>query len=129
MSLFILIGCVPNYQNDLLNNQYFEKSIYGVPNAYYVGEWTAATGPALTSIKIMEDGTIKMCSSNEYFGSSNGKVFKESGKIKMIFESGTQFEILSSENGYLNVSSYDQKYKYYSGKVPERCKPIFSKLQ
>lgn len=121
-----LNGCAPQYIQDLSKNQYFEKQIYADQNAYYVGEWTGATGPALTSVRINGDGNIKICSSNEYFGASNGKVFIENGKTQMIFESGTQYEIISLEEDHLLVSVYDQKYKFYSGNVPERCKPIFS---
>jgi hypothetical protein len=129
--LMLLNGCAlgtPPFMQDLLNNQYFEKKIHADPGAYYIGEWTGAIGPGLTAIKILGDGNIKMCASNEHFGSSNGKIFKEYGKTKMIFESGTQYEIVSLQGDHLIVTSYDQEYKYYSGKLPDRCKPIFSEF-
>lgn len=130
--LALLSGCAletPQFMQDQLKNQYFEKKIYADSNAFYIGEWTGATGPGLTAIKINETGNIKMCASNEYFGSSNGKVFKEGGKVKMIFEAGTQYEIVSIEDDHLLITVYDQKYKYYSGNVPDRCKAIFAEFK
>jgi hypothetical protein len=130
--LALISGCAletPQFMQDQLNNQYLEKNIYTDPGAFYIGEWTGATGPGLAAIKINENGNIKTCSSNEYFGSSNGKVFKEDGKIKMIFESGTQYEIVSLEDNYLLVTVYNQKYKYYAGNVPDRCREMFSEFK
>lgn len=130
--LVLFSGCAletPQFMQDQLNNQYFEKKVFADPNAYYIGEWTGATGPGLTAIKILENGKIKMCASNAHFGSSNGKIFKENEKIKMIFESGTQYEILSLKNDHLLVTVYEQEYKYYAGNVPERCIPIFSEFK
>lgn len=124
--VFFCLSCTPQYQKDMFENQYFEKSNHEDPSASYIGEWTAATGPALTAIKINEIGNIKICSSNPHFGSSNGKVFKEDGKIKMIFESGSQYEILSTHQDHILVNTYSEEYKYYSGKVPEVCKDIFA---
>jgi len=130
--LMLLNGCAlvtPQFMQDQSNNQYFEKKTHADPGAYYIGEWTGATGPGLAAIKILGDGNIKMCASNEHFGSSNGKIFKEDGKTKMIFESGAQYEIMSSQSDHLVVTVYDQEYKYYSGNVPDRCKPIFSEFR
>lgn len=124
--IFFCVNCTPQFQKDMFDNQYLEKNNYEDPNASYIGEWTAATGPALTAIKINETGNIKICSSNQHFGSSNGKVFKVNGKIKMIFESGSQYEILSTQQGYMLVSSYGKEYKYYTDKVPENCKDVFA---
>ena len=128
----MLAGCAlstPQFMQDQINNQYFEKNIYADQNSFYIGEWTGATGLGLTAIKINENGNIKMCASNEYFGSINGKVFKEDGNIKMIFESGAQYEIVSLEGDHLLVTVYDQEYKYYSGNVPDRCKEMFSEFK
>jgi hypothetical protein len=83
---------------------------------------------ALTAIKINEKGNIKMCTSNPQFGSSNGKVFKENGKIKMIFEGGPQYEVLSVRNDYLIVDYHGHEYKFYSGKVPDNCRDIFDRF-
>lgn len=124
--IFFCFSCTPQYQKDMFDNQYLEITNHEDPSASYLGEWTGATGPALTAIKINEIGHIKICSSNQHFGSLNGKVFKNDGKIKMIFESGSQYEILSTHLDHILVSSYGKEYKYYSGKVPEVCKNIFA---
>ena len=131
IALMTLAGCVPQQQfmQDMEENQYFEKTTYGDQNAPYIGEWTAATGPGLTSLKINKSGDVKICSSLSHFGNSNGKVFKEAGKIKMIFESGFQEEIISSYHFYLIIQSCDKEYKYYSGKVSENCKSVFAKFK
>jgi len=126
--LLLLSGCTPKFMDDMSNNQYFEKQVHVDSNAYYIGEWTGAIGPGLLAIKINASGNIKMCGANEYFGTSNGKVFKENGKIKMIFESGSQYEILALEKDHLIVSTYGKEYKYYSDKVPDRCKQIFKEF-
>lgn len=129
ISILLVTGCTPKIMQDTtMNNQYFEKDIYEDSHALYIGEWTAATEIALTAIKINEKGNIKMCSSNPHFGVANGKVFKENEKIKMIFESGVQYEILSVHKDYLNVDAYGKEHKYYSGKVPENCRDIFDRF-
>ena len=129
--ILILASCVPlpQYMNDMMENQYFEKTIFADQNAPYIGEWTGATGPGLTALKINKDGAIKICSSNPHFGNSNGKVFKEDGKIKMIFESGTQNELVSTNKDHLTIISYGKEYKYYSGKVPDICKAVFANFK
>ena len=118
-------SCTLYTQSILYDNQYLEKNNYADPNAPYIGEWTAATGPALTAIKIKGTGDVKICLSNQYFGSQPGKMFKENGKIKMISESGVQHELLSSQSEYLLFSVYGKEGKYYSGKTPEVCKDVF----
>lgn len=129
MILLVFIACTPQFQKDMMDNQYFEKNILNDPNALYIGEWTGATGPALTAIKINESGNIKMCSSNDYFGNTNGKVFTEDNKLEMIFESGAQYELISIQSDYLIIKAYEQEYKYYSGKVPENCRELFDKFK
>jgi len=133
ITLALTSGCAlvetPDFMQNQLHNQYFEKTTYADPNAYYIGEWTAATGIGLVAIKINPNGNIKMCASNEHFGIGDGKVFKENETIKMIFDAGTQYEIRSLEDEYLLITSYGQEYKHYINQVPERCKEIFSKFE
>jgi len=132
-TLALISGCAlvetPDFMQHQLHNQYFEKTTHADPTAYYIGEWTAATGIGLVAIKINPNGNIKMCASNEHFGTGDGKVFKENETIKMIFDAGTQYEILSKEEDYLLITSYGQEYKHYANQVPDRCKEIFSKFE
>lgn len=132
-SLLFVAGCAPKWMQDQANNQYFEKITYADIDAPYLGEWTAATGTGLSAIKIDAKGNIKMCSSNQaavlpYFSSSNGKVFKEDGKIKMILDMGYQYEIVSVQKDHLIVNGYGQDVKFYSGKVPGNCREVFDKF-
>lgn len=127
----LISGCAatrPPFMQDHMVNQFFEKEVYPDQNASYIGEWTGATPLGLTSIKIIGNGKVKMCASNEYFGSLNGKVFKEEGSVKMIFESGAQYEIVSQGDNHILVTAYDQTTKYYSGNVPDSCKKTFGKF-
>lgn len=127
--IIFLSGCTPKIMQDtMMDNKYFEKITHEDPNAPYIGEWTAATEIAITSIKINQKGIIKMCSSNPHFGNTNGKVFKDNGKIKMIYESGVQYEILTVYKDYLIVYAYGKEYKFYSGKVPENCRDLFDQF-
>lgn len=125
---FLFTGCAPKFMEEMKNNQYLEKIVFSDKSAPYLGEWTSATSIGLTAIKIRENGTVIMCSSNQYFGNSNGKVFKEEGKVKIIFESGTQYEILSANADHLITSYQGHDYIFYLGKVPGSCKEIFGRF-
>lgn len=70
-----------------------------------------------------------MCCSNPHFGSINGKVFKEDNKIKMIFESGSQYELITIHSDYLVLDAYGQEYKYYSERVAVNCRELFDKFK
>lgn len=122
----ILISCVPKTTQETIDiNQYFKKTIYKDSNALYIGEWTAVTPKISVSIKINNNGHIKMCYSNPHIESINGKIHKENDKIKMIFESGFQLEILTLHKDYVLVKAYDKEYKYFKDNVPDTCKALF----
>ncbi len=121
--VFLLAGCVatPAFMSDQMANDYMEVQRYADPAAAYVGEWTAATGPMLTAIRIFPDGRAIMCASVEYYGEMGGKVYRDKDSAGVIFESGVRYELAGIDSGFLLMRSYGTEYRFYAGQVPERC--------
>ncbi len=124
----LLAGCAVD-DAFLIQNRYLDVNQYPNSNAFYIGEWTGATGPYLTSVKIIANGRARMCASAEYFGQVDGKVFIENGHPKLIFEGGTEYIIGQDNNGNLVLTAYDTPYIYHPGQIPARCGPILGDLQ
>jgi len=126
LSVVLLAGCAFNqYQNDVVDNQYNEKQLYADSSAPYVGEWTASSNVGIRSIKIKEDGRIKVCLSPSS-GTTFGKVYLEGEKPAFIFQAGGKAQIISREKDILLLQIYGKEEKYYAGMVPEECKTAFS---
>jgi hypothetical protein len=102
----------------LAKNRYLEVDVYPDPDASYIGVWTSAVEMTLLVINIAPNGSVKYCTSTGNFsGFDNGygKVFKEKGKLKIIFEGGTVFTIVKAEKDVLVTEGYGFKYIYHRG--------------
>ena len=121
----LLLGCAQmKYQRDVSSNEYEEKMIYADANAAYVGEWTALTNVGVRSLKIKEDGRIKICLSPST-GTEDGKVYFDNGTPAFIIETGAKVEIVSMNRDLLVLDVYGRLDKYYAGQVPEECAKVF----
>ena len=121
----LLLGCAQmKYQKDLSSNEFREKTIHADANAAYVGEWTALTDVGVRSLKIKEDGRIKICLSPST-GTEDGKVYINNGTPAFIIETGAKVEIISIDKDLLIVDVYGRQDKYYAGQVPEACAKVF----
>ena len=95
LSAALVAGCAFNqYQDDISNNQYFKTKTHADANAAYVGEWTAATNIGIRSIKIKEDGRIKVCLASSS-GTEDGKIYMDNGKPAIIIRTGAKVTIVS----------------------------------
>lgn len=117
----VLIGCTTPMDIIQSENLYFQKTALKDANAPYIGNWTAAVPLALLSIHIKPDGRVLMCSSNPYFGTSRGIVYKENNELFMIFEGGANYKIKSVTNDAITTEYLNQEYKFLVGRVPETC--------
>ncbi|MBA7562303.1 hypothetical protein ES708_03955 [subsurface metagenome] len=129
ITLILLVGCTDPLSIILRDNLYLEKTALENADAPYIGDWTTAMTAALVSISINETGQVKICSSNPHFGTGNGIIYREQGKIFMIFEGGDTYEFISVTEDYILTKYFDHKYKFYSGRVPENCRTVFNKFQ
>lgn len=121
----LLLGCAQmHYQQDVATNEFREKSIHADADAAYVGEWTALTDVGVRSLKIKEDGRIKICLSPST-GTEEGKVYLNNGTPAFIIETGAKVEIVSIDKDLLIVDVYGRQDKYYAGQVPEACAKVF----
>jgi hypothetical protein len=126
ISMLLLSGCTFNqYQDDIADNQYAEKQIHADADAAYVGEWTAATDVGMRSIKIMEDGKIKVCLASSA-GTGEGKVYMDHGNPAIIMDTGAQVKIISKSKDFLLLEVYGNQEKYYAGPVPDACASAFT---
>lgn len=125
LSAILLAGCTFNqHQGDVAENQYYDKQIHADPSAAYIGEWTAATNVGLRSIKIKEDGRIKVCLSPSS-GTTDGEVYLEKGKPAFILKTGEKANIISIDKDFLLLDVYGKREKYYAGQAPDTCKSTF----
>ena len=125
LSVVLLAGCAFNqYQGDVGANQYNDKQIHADSSAPYVGEWTAASNVGIRSIKIKEDGRIKVCLSPSS-GVTSGKVYMDNGAPAFIFQTGAKAQIISRGEDSLLLNIYGAQEKYYSGLVPDECVSAF----
>lgn len=125
VAVMLLAGCTFNqYQGDVAENQYYDKQLHADPAAEYVGEWTAATNVGLKSLKITEDGRIKVCLSPSS-GTTEGEVQKDKGKPVFIFKTGEKANIISINKDFLLLEVYGKREKYYAGQAPDACKSTF----
>ena len=132
-SLLLLAGCSAfsqynQYQNDLEDNQYYTKQIHADPAAAYLGEWTATINVGTRSIKINEDGRIKVCLSPSV-GTANGEVYLDNGTPVFILESGAKARILKIDKESLLLEIYGKHEKYYRQQLPEACKSVFTNFK
>ena len=133
--IVLLAGCsldkfhaFNQHQRDKADNQYREKQIHADPFAAYVGEWTAESNVGTRSIKIKDDGRIKVCLSPSY-GTTNGKVYMENGAPAFILESGAKASIISMEKDALLLDIYDKQEKYFAGLVPVEWATVFTNFK
>ncbi len=134
LAVVFLAGCTFNqYQSDVAENQYNEKQLHADSSAPYVGEWTALSNIGIRSIKIKEDGRIKVCLTPSS-GTTFGKVYLDGETPAFIFQTGAKARIISQEKDFLLLEIYgkEEKYyagivpnKYYAGIVPNECKTAF----
>ena len=125
LSAALIAGCAFNqYQNDISNNQYYEKQIYADANAAYVGEWSAATDIGIRSIKIKEDGRIKVCLAASS-GTEDGKVYMDNGKPAIIIRTGAKITIVNIDKDFLLLEVYGKQEKYHAGLIDAACVPSF----
>ena len=125
LSVVLLAGCAFNqYQSDTGDNQYHEKQMFADPSAPYVGEWTASSNVGIRSIKIREDGRIKICLSPSS-GTTFGKVYLDNETPAFIFQTGAKAQIISQEKDILLLEIYGKEEEYYAGLVPEECASAF----
>ena len=121
----LLLGCAQmKYQKDVSANEFSEKSIHADANAAYVGEWTALTDVGMRSLKIKEDGRVKICLSPST-GTEDGKVYLNIGTPSFIIETGDKVGIISMNRDFLILDVYGRQEKYYAGQVPEECAKVF----
>ena len=126
LTVVLLAGCAFNqYQGDLADNQYNNKQRHTDSSAPYVGEWTAASKVGIRSIKIKEDGRIKVCLSPSS-GVTFGKVYLDNGAPAFIFQTGAKAQIISRDEDSLLLNIYGAQEKYYSGLVPDECVSAFN---
>lgn len=119
----LLVGCIGNPYTD---NPYLTSQIYSDPGAPYVGEWTTAAMGPLTSIKIKEDGSTILCSADEHFGETVGKVIKKNNEILLTFEMGGPYSIGDISENHLTLKMYGTSYLFYRGQVAARCLKVFN---
>ena len=125
LSAALIAGCAFNqYQNDISNNQYYKTQTHADANAAYVGEWTAATNIGIRSIKIKEDGRIKVCLASSS-GTEDGKVYMDSGKPAIIIRTGAKVTIVGMDKDFLLLEVYGKQEKYHAGLVDAACVPAF----
>jgi hypothetical protein len=132
-SVILLAGCgafsqYNQYQNDVEDNQYNEQQIHADPAAAYVGEWTTATNVRIRSIKIKEDGRIKVCLSPSG-GTEDGVVYMDNGTPVFMIETGAKARIIGMEKDSLLLEIYGKLEKFYGGQVPEECKSVFTNFK
>jgi hypothetical protein len=121
----LLAGCAfDQYHSDVADNQYYEKQIHADPAATYVGEWTAATNVGMRSIKIKEDGRIKVCLSPSS-GTEEGEVSLENGAPVFMLKTGAKAKIISMDENSLLLDIYGKQERYYSSRVPDECASAF----
>ena len=124
-SVVLLASCAFNQsQRDVADNQYNEKQLHADSSAPYVGEWTASSNVGIRSIKIKEDGRIKVCLSPSS-GITFGKVYLDGETPAFIFQAGGKAQIISREKDILLLGIYGKEEKYYAGRVPDECKTAF----
>ena len=118
----VLLACCAfnQYQNDVEYNQYHEKQAHADPAAAYVGEWTASTDIGIRSIKVKEDGRIKVCLSPSS-GVSYGKVFIDNERPSFMIKTGAIAKIISVDKDSLLLEIYGKQEKYYADRVPNEC--------
>ena len=125
LSAALIAGCAFNqYQDDISNNQYFKTKTHADANAAYVGEWTAATNIGIRSIKIKEDGRIKVCLASSS-GTEDGKIYMDNGKPAIIIRTGAKVTIVGMDKDFLLLEVYGKQEKYHKGLVDAACVPAF----
>ena len=125
LAVVFLAGCsVDRYQADVSNNRYGATKPFADPRAAYVGEWTGQSDVGKRSIKIREDGLMKVCLSPSS-GTAEGKVFLEDGVPAFMVQTGAKIRILEMNREYLLLDVYGNEEKYYAGLVDEFCAPAF----
>jgi hypothetical protein len=125
LSVLFVAGCAYNqYQGDIAYDQFNEKQTFADSSAAYVGEWTGGSALGIRSIKIREDGKIKVCMSPSA-GTMDGKVYLENGEPAIIMKTGAKAKFISMNKDALLLEIYGKQEKYYAGLVPEECVPAF----
>lgn len=125
LAALFVAGCAFNqYQGDIADDQYDEKQTFPNPSAAYVGEWTGGSKVGIRSIKIKEDGRIKVCMSPSA-GTMDGKVYLDNGEPAIIMKTGAKAKFISMAKDALLVEIYGKQEKYYAGLVPEECVSAF----
>jgi hypothetical protein len=123
--VLLFAGCTFNqYQSDVADNQYYEKQKHKDPSAAYVGEWNAPFNGGMRSIKINEDGRIKVCLSPSS-GITDGKVYLDNGTPGFMLKTGAIAKIISINKDSLLLEIYGKREKYYVGLVPDACTSAF----
>lgn len=121
----VLAGCAyEKFQSDLLANAYARTESLADAGAAYVGEWTAPFAGEMRSIKIREDGRVKVCLAPSG-GTSEGKVYLDNGVPAIIMESGAKVRILATDREFLLLDIYGDQARYYAGPVDEACVSSF----
>jgi hypothetical protein len=129
LATIMLAGCTLNqYQDDIADNQYHQKQTHADANAPYVGEWTAATNIGIRSIKIKEDGRIKVCLAPSS-GTNEGKVYMDNGMPAIIIKTGAKVKIISTSKDFLLLEVYGNQEKYHAGLVDDACVSAFSHFE
>ena len=125
LGVVLLSGCsVDRYQNDVANNRYGAIRPFADPRAAYVGEWTGQSSVGTRSIKIREDGFMKICLSPSS-GTAEGKVFLEDGAPAFMVQTGAKIRILEMTRDHLLLDVYGSEERYHAGMVDEFCAPAF----
>ena len=127
--VLLFAGCTFNqYQSDVADNQYYEKQKHKDPSAAYVGEWNAPFNGGMRSIKINEDGRIKVCLSPSS-GITDGKVYLDNGTPVFMLKTGAKAKIISMDKDTLLLEIYGKREKYYGGLVPDACTSAFTSFK
>lgn len=108
-SALALYGCsFHNKQNDLADNQFYEKEIYADSSAPYVGDWAIDSYKWRKTLIINSNGKVKIVLSPGY-GAIDGKIYLEDGNPYFILRDGTKTEIIKNEEDSLYLENYGEQ--------------------
>lgn len=124
----LLAGCAYNqYQQDVAENVYDQTQIHADPSAAYVGAWSTVFKTGTRTIKIKEDGRIKVCLTPSS-GVTYGKVYLEKQKPAFMLQTGAKAKILAMDKEFLLLEIYGKQEKYYAVPVPDECAPALKQF-
>jgi hypothetical protein len=126
--LAIACGCAQTrLQADLAENDFAAISAFADAGAGYVGEWTATTSIGTRSVKIREDGLVKVCLAGS--GATDGKIYLDNGVPTLMLKSGARVKFIEVNRDFLLLNIYGSEEKYYSGQVGGMCRSAFDNFR